>query len=145
MTYCPIQVCLQDSWLQAESGRLRRHRRLVNAIQLELRARAIDATLLLFNRAHKTGSENMAALLGGQLAAWNGFRHRRALGRGVSTDVKRIGSGERIELARAMHNDSFRPASYDRHLYFFDFEEVGWPNPVWFSLVRDPIRKYESK
>ena len=38
-----------------------------------------------------------------------------------------------------------RPLSFDRHVYFFDFNTYGHPNPIWFSLVRDPIKKFESK
>ncbi len=46
---------------------------------------------------------------------------------------------------RVIDRTPVRPLSYDRHVYFFDFADFGSPNPVWFSLVRDPIRKFESK
>ncbi len=38
-----------------------------------------------------------------------------------------------------------RPLSYDRHLYFFDFRRFGGRNPVWFSMVREPTAKFESR
>ncbi len=39
----------------------------------------------------------------------------------------------------------FVPMTYQRHVYFVDFEDFGRTNPIWFSLVREPIAKFESK
>lgn len=44
-----------------------------------------------------------------------------------------------------MHQNPVRPLSYDRHVYFVDFTDFGRKNPIYFSLVREPISKYESK
>ena len=33
---------------------------------------------------------------------------------------------------------------YDRHLFFFDFQEHGVRNPIWFNVVRDPVKKIVS-
>jgi len=36
--------------------------------------------------------------------------------------------------------------SYDRHVYYVDFKEEGSKaNPLWFSVIRDPIEKYISR
>ena len=37
------------------------------------------------------------------------------------------------------------PISFDRHVYFVDFETFGFEAPVWFSVVRDPVRKFVSR
>ena len=37
------------------------------------------------------------------------------------------------------------PLSFDRHVYFVDFETFGFEAPVWFSVVRDPVRKFVSR
>ncbi len=36
--------------------------------------------------------------------------------------------------------------SYDRHVHFINFNEFNnRPNPVWYSLIRDPVTKFESQ
>ena len=35
---------------------------------------------------------------------------------------------------------------WDRHLYFFDFQDHGVDrNPIWFNMVRDPVAKLTSR
>ena len=48
-------------------------------------------------------------------------------------------------VRRQLAPSADRPISYDRHFYFVDFRRFRQRNPVYFSLVRDPVAKFESK
>ncbi len=37
------------------------------------------------------------------------------------------------------------PVAYDRHVYFVDFRDFGRRNPIYYSMVREPVAKFESK
>lgn len=36
------------------------------------------------------------------------------------------------------------PCSYDRHVYFLDFEEFGQANPAYVNVIRDPVDRIAS-
>jgi len=37
-------------------------------------------------------------------------------------------------------------ASFDRHVHYVDFEEhASSAQPLWFSVIRDPVEKYISR
>ncbi len=104
----------------------------------------VDEELLFFNRVPKTGSENFVLILQ-KLSEQNGFVHKRS-GR---TDLhwRQATPEDQLDQASKLSEDEQRPLSFDRHVYFFDFESLGegYVNPVWFSIVRDPISKFESR
>ena len=40
-----------------------------------------------------------------------------------------------------------RPMSYDRHVHFIDFSQFNEDHvqPVWFTIIRDPVDKFVSR
>lgn len=38
-----------------------------------------------------------------------------------------------------------RPYSYHKHIYFINFEEFGHVNPIWISMIRNPVDKFVSR
>ena len=37
------------------------------------------------------------------------------------------------------------PISVDRHIYYVNFSAFGEDSPIWFSVVRDPVKKVTSR
>ncbi|KAL1429459.1 hypothetical protein MTO96_016299 [Rhipicephalus appendiculatus] len=36
------------------------------------------------------------------------------------------------------------PSSYDRHVYFLDFEQFGTANPTYVNMIREPVERIAS-
>ena len=54
-----------------------------------------------------------------------------------------------MELGKSLQGLARSKASYDRHIYFVDFQALNHPgldlSPVWFSVIRDPVDKFVSR
>ena len=37
-----------------------------------------------------------------------------------------------------------KPAVFDRHVHFIQFEDFGEENPLYFNLLRDPVDRFVS-
>ncbi|CAF3501384.1 unnamed protein product [Rotaria sp. Silwood1] len=48
--------------------------------------------------------------------------------------------------AKSLNNYKFNQLIYERHIYFFDYHTLKFPNhPVWINLVRDPISRLAAE
>ncbi|CAF2536483.1 unnamed protein product [Rotaria sp. Silwood2] len=51
-----------------------------------------------------------------------------------------------LSIARSLNQHKFKQLIYERHIYFFDFYALQFPNhPVWINLVRDPIARIAAE
>ncbi|CAF1118400.1 unnamed protein product [Rotaria sp. Silwood1] len=51
-----------------------------------------------------------------------------------------------ISIAQSLNNYKFNELIYERHIYFFDYHTLKFPNhPVWINLVRDPISRLAAE
>ncbi|XP_065284809.1 uronyl 2-sulfotransferase isoform X1 [Dermacentor albipictus] len=93
---------------------------------------------LVYNRVPKCASTTLLTLLR-RLSATNGFRHLHCR----IYDKRMLTSDEQAEFVEEVM--SLRaPCSYDRHVYFLDFEEFGHANPTYINMVRDPVDRIAS-
>ena len=99
----------------------------------------LDEEMLYFNRVPKTGSENFVFILQ-KLSEMNGFRHSRF----GNPHSRRLNFTEQEKHVHKVLGLS-KPLSYDRHVYFVDFRRFFGTNPIWFSMVRNPVEKFASR
>ncbi|CAL4117231.1 unnamed protein product, partial [Meganyctiphanes norvegica] len=100
--------------------------------------------MLFFNRVPKTGSEMLVLLLQ-WLQGDNSFRHVR-----LKNSVKRHLSFEQqlevaAEIGETVHESKERLLSFDRHIHFTNFTQLGLKVPIFINIIRDPIEKLESR
>ncbi|CAF3096054.1 unnamed protein product [Rotaria sp. Silwood2] len=51
-----------------------------------------------------------------------------------------------ISIARSLNKHEFKQLIYERHIYFFDYYALQFPNhPVWINLVHDPITRIATE
>ncbi|XP_059091459.1 heparan sulfate 2-O-sulfotransferase pipe-like [Tigriopus californicus] len=99
----------------------------------------IQQDLLYYNRVPKTGSENLGYLLE-ELAKRNNFTQSRCY---KPSDRKLTKENQRAHVLDI--NKAPRPFSYHKHVYFINFETFGQKNPIWISMVRNPVEKLISR
>ncbi|XP_064105763.1 heparan sulfate 2-O-sulfotransferase pipe-like [Macrobrachium nipponense] len=107
-------------------------------------AQHLSEQILFFNRVPKTGSEMLVLLLQ-WLQGENTFRHirlRNTVNRFLSFD-------EQLELAadigQKLHDTTEHLVSFDRHVYFTNFTNLGLKMPIYLNIIRDPLEKMESR
>ncbi|XP_077498248.1 heparan sulfate 2-O-sulfotransferase pipe [Amblyomma americanum] len=93
---------------------------------------------LLYNRVPKCGSTTLLTLLR-RLSTSNGFQHLhcRIYDKRLLTHDQQAQFVEEVTSAKA-------PCSYDRHVYFLDFEKFGQANPAYVNIIRDPVDRIAS-
>lgn len=104
----------------------------------------MNERILFFNRVPKSGSEMLVLLLQ-WLQGDNIFRHIR-----LKNSVNRFLSfDEQLELAaeigEKLHDTTEPHVSFDRHVYFTNFTNLGLKMPLYLNLIRDPVEKLESR
>lgn len=92
----------------------------------------------MYNRVPKCGSTTLLTLLR-RLSARNGFRHLHCR----TYDKRILTSDEQVEFVEEVMSMK-APCSYDRHIYFLDFEEFGHANPTYVNMIRDPVDRIAS-
>ncbi|CAF1106362.1 unnamed protein product [Rotaria sordida] len=51
-----------------------------------------------------------------------------------------------VSIARSLNKHKFKQLIYERHIYFFDYYALQFPNhPVWINLVRDPMYRIAAE
>lgn len=93
---------------------------------------------LLYNRVPKCGSTTLLTLLR-RLSARNGFRHLHC----KTYDKRMLTSEEQEELVEEVMSTEV-PSSYDRHVYFLNFEKFGCSNPTYVNMIREPVERIAS-
>ena len=96
---------------------------------------------LLYNRVPKCASTTLWSLAA-RIARRNGFSffHSKQF---IHTFLSRT---KQEEAVRNISQDMSRAHRwmYDRHLYFIDFSQFGFPNPTYINVVRDPVDRFVS-
>lgn len=100
----------------------------------------ILADVLYYARIPKTGSENFAFLLS-KLAKHNRFTHTRY----GQPEPRKLTHRQQAASVYNLLTSPDRPIAHDRHVYFIDFRNFTNGQPIWFSVVRDPIDKFVSR
>ncbi|XP_022253808.1 heparan sulfate 2-O-sulfotransferase 1-like [Limulus polyphemus] len=98
-----------------------------------------DPHILMYNRVPKSGSETMTMLIS-TLSHLNDFEHYRSSvfnKRQLSKDEQRA-----FVLEVMKHKPPF---AYDRHIYFTNFFEFNYTNPIYINTMRDPVEKVISR
>jgi len=96
--------------------------------------------VLYFNRIPKTGSENFVYILTA-LSRDNNFTHYRF----GKPDPRHLTEIEQKNHVNRVLSKPSRPLSYDRHVHFIDFSIYNSSQPIWFSIMRDPVDKFLSR
>lgn len=121
--------------------------------------------VLYFTRIPKTGSENLVFLISelskvlNKIQWWfflsfifahfqvNNFTHYRY----GQPDPRHLSKDQQENHARSVLMKKERPLSYDRHVHFIDFSQFSTAKynksvqPIWFSIIRDPVDKFVSR
>jgi len=106
----------------------------------EPKASIVLQDVLYFNRIPKTGSENFVFLMS-KLSKENNFTHYRY----SQPDPRHLTyEGQRKHIKEVMKKPQ-RPLTYDRHVHFIDFTQFIGVQPIWFSIIRDPVDKFVSR
>ncbi|XP_077544909.1 heparan sulfate 2-O-sulfotransferase pipe [Haemaphysalis longicornis] len=93
---------------------------------------------LLYNRVPKCGSTTLLTLLR-KLSRRNRFHHVHS----TTFDKRLLTRVQQAELVEDIMSTS-APSSYDRHVYFVDFQSFGHPYPAYVNMVRDPVERLAS-
>ena len=96
--------------------------------------------VLYFNRIPKTGSENFVYLMS-TLSKQNNFTHYRY----AQPDPRHPTYEEQRKHVNIVLKKPQRPLTYDRHVHFIDFSQFVGVQPIWFSIIRDPVDKFVSR
>ena len=62
-----------------------------------------------------------------------------------SPEIRHLSPVQQRQQAKSLTNWPSRPISFDRHVYFIDFRRFGDLNPIYFSMVREPVDKFVSR
>ncbi|XP_035445554.2 heparan sulfate 2-O-sulfotransferase pipe [Spodoptera frugiperda] len=96
--------------------------------------------ILFFNRVPKVGSQTFMELLH-RLAYKNQFGfHRDAVQR---VETIRLAPADQMALA-SLVSAYDPPASYIKHVCYTNFTRLGYPNPIYVNVVRDPVERVIS-
>ncbi|XP_047477183.1 uronyl 2-sulfotransferase-like isoform X2 [Penaeus chinensis] len=102
-----------------------------------------DSSLLVYNRIPKCASSTMQAIFR-RLSSHLGFVHISSL----VYNQRLLNHGEQLELVEnltgALRAAPTHTLSYDRHLYYTNFTELGSEAPVYVNIVRDPVERFIS-
>ena len=71
----------------------------------------------------------------------NNFTHYRF----ARPDPRHLNATDQQNHVKNVLKKPERPLSYDRHVHFIDFTQFGQDQPIWFSIIRDPIDKFVSR
>ncbi|XP_050689900.1 heparan sulfate 2-O-sulfotransferase pipe-like [Eriocheir sinensis] len=102
----------------------------------------LNARILLYNRIPKCASSTMQTILR-WCSRQLGYEHFSS----TVYDQHQLSQGKQRELvANLTTRTSTTPGlqSYDRHLYYTDFEEQGAQRPAYINLVREPVERFIS-
>ncbi len=94
---------------------------------------------MLYLRVHKTGSTTLETLLY-KLSSENTGNSLKVYRKCVRClfDPK-----HKVEFGSEFQSHP-RPLMISGHVYFINFEEFNHTNPVWISMIRDPVKRYVS-
>ncbi|XP_045621527.2 heparan sulfate 2-O-sulfotransferase pipe isoform X2 [Procambarus clarkii] len=106
-------------------------------------ATPIGASLLVYNRIPKCASSTMQTILR-RLSRHLGFDHVSSL----IYDKRQLTQEDREELVdnltTSMNSTPSHTLSYDRHIYYTNFTELGMDRPVYINIIRDPVERFIS-
>ncbi|XP_022254610.1 heparan sulfate 2-O-sulfotransferase pipe-like isoform X2 [Limulus polyphemus] len=99
----------------------------------------VDHRILMYNRVPKSGSETFTLLIT-LLSQLNDFKHRRS----SIFNKRQLSMNEQRTFVREVMKRK-PPFAYDRHIYFTNFLDFYYPNPIYINSMRDPVEKIISR
>ena len=107
-----------------------------------------NQTFMIFNQVPKTGSENMIHLIDSlsfknnfmNISSNPEFNQKYGYFHYFDEDLKRY----YINMLLFPEIESHQKIAYDKHMNFLNFEEFNRTNPIYVSMVRNPVERIIS-